>query len=137
MIGRVDEKTGEIISDEIQNAYDSVFNAVVEKYTGTDVVKSSLKNDIHELTDYIKEETERIFYLNPFDIPGIEYSEEAGKVHGYSKEVIETFEPSSVMVKKIDDFLNDMVNFRQHERMFFVGYNGGFDYDHLQSLFHQ
>lgn len=85
--------------------------------------------------EQVKEETERIFYLNPFDIPGIEYSEEAGKVHGYSKEVIETFEPSSVMVKKIDDFLNDMVNFRQHERIFFVGYNGGFDFEHLESLF--
>lgn len=85
--------------------------------------------------EQVKEETERIFYLNPFDIPGIEYSEEAGKVHGYSKEVIETFEPSSVMVKRIDDFLNDMVNFRQHERMFFVGYNGGFDFEHLESLF--
>lgn len=83
----------------------------------------------------IKEESERIFYLNPFDIDGIEYNEDAGKIHGYSKEVIETFEPSSVVVRKIDAFLQDCVNYRQTERMFFTGYNGGFDFDHLSSLF--
>lgn len=83
----------------------------------------------------VKDETERIFYLNPFDIEGIEYNEDAGKVHGYSKEIIETFEPSSIMVKKIDEFLETCVNYRIHERLFFCGYNGKFDYEHLTSLF--
>lgn len=83
----------------------------------------------------VKEESERIFYLNPFDIPGIEYSEETGKVHGYSKAVIESFESSAVVVKKIDEFLKDSVEFRQHERMFFTGYNGTFDFNHLSKLF--
>lgn len=83
----------------------------------------------------VKEENERIFYLNPFDIPGIEYNEEAGKIHGYKKEIIETFEPSKDVVKKIDEYLSECVTYRQNERLFFVGYNGGFDFDHLTSLF--
>ena len=83
----------------------------------------------------VKDEAERIFYLNPFDIEGIEYSEDAAKVHGYSKEIIESFEPSASMVKKIDEFLQVSVDYRQHDRLFFCGYNGSFDYDHLVSLF--
>lgn len=83
----------------------------------------------------VKDESERIFYLNPFDIEGIEYNEDAGKVHGYKKEIIETFDPSENVVKIIDKFLTDCVNFRQHERLFFCGYNRNFDYEHLTSLF--
>jgi len=83
----------------------------------------------------IKEETERVFYLNPFDIPGIEYNEEAAKVHGYSKEKIESFEPSKIVCARIDEFLNTMSNFHEKEQMFFCGYNCKFDYDHIASLF--
>lgn len=68
----------------------------------------------------VKDETERIFYLNPFDIPGIEYNEEAGKIHGYKKEIIESFETSKIVVPKIQSFLEDCCNFRGHERLFFV-----------------
>lgn len=83
----------------------------------------------------VKHENEQIFYCNPFDISGIEYNEDAGKVHGYKKEIIESFEPSEVVTKKIADFLDLCVNYKNHERLFFVGYNGGFDFKHLTSLF--
>lgn len=82
------------------------------------------------------DEAERIFYLNPFDIEGIEYSEDAGKIHGYSKAVIESFEPSKTMVPKIVECLNDFLNFKENEKMFFCGYNSNvFDFGHLESLF--
>lgn len=83
----------------------------------------------------IKTESEHIFYLNPFDIPGIEYNEDAGKVHGYKKEVIETFEPSKEVVQKMDSFLLECVENGVKERLFFCGYNGEFDFKHLTSLF--
>lgn len=38
--------------------------------------------------------------MNPFDVPEIEYNEDAGKVHGYSKEIIKSFEPSKIVCKK-------------------------------------
>lgn len=84
----------------------------------------------------VRDETTRVFYLNPFDIPGIEYNEESAKVHGYSKETIESFEKSEVIVKKIDEFLKTSLEFRQNEPMFFCGYNSKeFDWNHLVSLF--
>lgn len=84
---------------------------------------------------YIKEEFDRIFYLNPFDIPNIEFNEDAFKVHGFSKEKIETFENSSIVVPKIQKFIEDCVNYKQKEKLFFCGYNGTFDFNHLVSLF--
>lgn len=83
----------------------------------------------------VKDETSRLYFFNPLDIPGIEYNEEAGKVHGYTKEAIEAMEPSESAVKKMDEFLNYCMKFRTEEKMFFCGYNGKFDYDHLVSLF--
>lgn len=85
--------------------------------------------------EQLKDESERIYYCNPFDISGIEYNEDAGKIHGYKKEIIETFENSSVVVPKIADYLQSCVDFRNHERLFFAGYNGEFDFKHLSSLF--
>lgn len=82
-----------------------------------------------------KAESERLFYLNPFDIPGTEYSEEAGKVHGYSKADIETFDFSKIVVPRINEFLVDCCSFKEDEKMYFCGYNGKFDYDHIVELF--
>lgn len=70
--------------------------------------------------DGVKTETERVFMLNPFDIPGIEYSTDAAKVHGYSKEEIEKFFPSKQIVPKIAEFLESMKMFTKNEKMFFV-----------------
>ena len=85
--------------------------------------------------DGIKDESERVFYLNPFDISGVEYNEDAGKVHGYSKETIQSFEESKYVVPKIDEFLKSCVSFRKEEKLFFCGYNAKFDMDHLKNLF--
>lgn len=82
-----------------------------------------------------KDETEKVYNLNPFDIPGIEYNEESGKIHGYTKDKIESFEKSSIIVKKITDFLEDCTNFYKNEKLFFCGYNANFDWKHLVSLF--
>lgn len=83
----------------------------------------------------IKDEYERIFYLNPYDIPGIEHSLEAEKIHGYTKNQIESFETSEEIVPIIDKFLEDCLNFRQKEKLFFCGYNIRFDFNHMVSLF--
>lgn len=83
----------------------------------------------------IKEEKEKIYFCNPFDIPGMEYSEEAGRIHGYSKEQIMSFRPSSEVVLQINDFLDDCFRYSNPEKMFFCGYNGNFDFEHLISLF--
>lgn len=83
----------------------------------------------------VKDETERIFYMNPFDVSGIEYNEDAGKVHGYSKEIIESFEPSKIVCKKIAEFLDYCEKFRNEEKLFLCGYNVGFDNDHMISIF--
>lgn len=82
------------------------------------------------------EEYEYIFYLNPFDINGIEYNEEAGKIHGYTKEMIEKFDPSSIVVPKINQRLQELLEYKNGEKMFFCGYNSTFfDWEHLVSLF--
>lgn len=84
----------------------------------------------------IKDESNRVFYLNPFDIEGIELSEESTKVHGYTKEMIEAFEPSSVVVPKINEALRFYMDYRSAEQMYFCGYNSKkFDYDHMVELF--
>lgn len=84
----------------------------------------------------VRDESTRLFYLNPFDIEGIEFSEDAAKIHGYSKETIESFEKSELVAKKIDEFLKSSVDFRVNEQLFFCGYNSKeFDWNHLVSLF--
>lgn len=83
-----------------------------------------------------KEEFERVFLLNPLDIPGIIYNEEAGKIHGYSEEKIRSFEPSKSVVCKINTYLQELNNYKDGEKMFFCGYNSTiFDWNHLVSLF--
>ena len=82
-----------------------------------------------------KAETERIYYLNPFEIPGIEYSPEAAEVHGYTKEQIEAFPSAKETVAVIKRDLEDFMKFVDNEKMFFCGYNCKFDYEHMESLF--
>lgn len=82
-----------------------------------------------------KAETERIYYLNPFEIPGVEYSPEAAEVHGYTKEQIEAFPSAKETVAVIKRDLEDFMKFVDNEKMFFCGYNCNFDYEHLKSLF--
>ena len=84
----------------------------------------------------LKEESERVFTLNCLEIPGIEYSEEAGKVNGYTREMIEKMESPKTAVAKIDCCLKDFLDYKDGERMFFCGYNSStFDWNHLASLF--
>lgn len=82
-----------------------------------------------------KAETERIYYLNPYGIPGIEHSLEAEKIHGYSKEKIESFTPAKEVVSIIKKDLADFCRFSENEKLIFCGYNCNFDYEHLKSLF--
>ena len=82
-----------------------------------------------------KIENEKTFYLNPFDIQGIEFNEDAAKIHGYSKETIESFEPSKEVVEDIDKYLSYCLRFNKPEKMFFCGYNNKFDLNHIDSLF--
>lgn len=84
----------------------------------------------------VKDESERVFYLNCLDMPHVEFSEEAAKVHGYSEEKIRSFESSKIVVGKIFNFLTDCMNFRELEKMYFCGYNSKeFDFNHLDRLF--
>lgn len=79
---------------------------------------------------------ERVFTLNPFDIPGTEYNESAGKVNGYTKEMIQEFKASAIAVKDIEQYLTELLNYKQTEKMFFCGYNSNtFDWNHLVDLF--
>lgn len=79
---------------------------------------------------------ERLVKLNCLDIPGIEYSDEAGKIHGYTEEQIRSFEPSKSAVAKLDSHLSDLMAYKGGEKMYFCGYNSsGFDWNHLTSLF--
>lgn len=82
-----------------------------------------------------KDECERLFFMNPFDIPGIELSQESVNVHGYTREKIETFDPSAIVCKKIDDCLKDFYNYRNPEPMLFAGYYNNFDLKHMVSIF--
>lgn len=83
-----------------------------------------------------KEEFERFFLFNPLDISGIAYNEDSGKIHGYSEEKIRSLEPSKSAVLKIDNYLQELNNYKNGEKMFFCGYNSNeFDWNHLVSLF--
>ena len=62
-----------------------------------------------------KEEFERVFFLNPYDIPGIEHSKEAEEIHGYSKEQIENFPKSSDVVKQVYNCLCEYEKYRDHD----------------------
>lgn len=79
-----------------------------------------------------------LFFLNPLS-ETIKYHEEAGKIHGYSEEQIRSFEPESVQVQTIAEYLDRCCFLRKgpyinSERMVIAGYNVGFDIKHLTAL---
>lgn len=83
----------------------------------------------------VKIEKERTFYLNALAIPGIEYNEEAAKIHGYSRETIESFDDPKDVMQDLKDFLYECLRNPAESKMFFCGYNCQFDYKHMKSLF--
>lgn len=81
-------------------------------------------------------ECERDFFCNPL-IDGVEYSEEAGKIHGYSEEKIKAMDPASKIVPNIVEFLKDTITqfgTGPEEKAFMCGYNVNFDYKMLKKL---
>lgn len=89
------------------------------------------------LVDQGKVVCERCFFLNPLS-ETILYHEDAGKIHGYTKEQIEAFEPEEKEVKLIVQFFEDAKNLfkkdgSQTAKMYFSGYNCNFDFNHLQT----
>lgn len=91
------------------------------------------------LVDNGKDYGERCFRFNPLS-EKILYNEDAGKVHGYSKEQIESFPPESEIAPNIIRFLNDAINLyasdgSRHEKMIFAGYNSDkFDWNHVKAV---
>ena len=82
-----------------------------------------------------KEEFERVFYLNPLDMNGIEFNKTASEIHGYTETDLKKFDPSSEVVYRIYNYLKELVRYRDDEKLVFVGYNEKFDFEHLASLF--
>lgn len=83
---------------------------------------------------------ERLFYLNPIDEEkGILYHESAAQVHGYTKEQIEAFDKAEIVMPKIAEFLNlycrSFSEGGEFEKLYFAGYNCGFDWTYLDALF--
>lgn len=78
---------------------------------------------------------EKVFYLNPYDIDGIEHHKSAEAVHGYTKKQIQRFEESKFIVPEVEDFLDYCERFNSPSKLTFVAYNSPFDFSHLESLF--
>lgn len=82
-------------------------------------------------------ECERDFFLNPLEIEGIKYSEDAGKIHGYSEEKIRSLPGASEVVPNLANFFNDVLTHfgtDKTEKPFICGYNVGFDYKMIKRL---
>ena len=83
---------------------------------------------------------ERVFYLNPLDAKyGIEYSESAVQVHGVKRETIENYDPASIVMPKVAEFLSlfchGFCEDGEFEKLFFAGYNcKPFDWGHIDAL---
>lgn len=85
-----------------------------------------------------KSEEKKMYYLNPFDLEGIEYSDEAGAIHGYSRDKIESFEDSKIVVKDIKEKLDKWFSINENEKIYFCGYNSEkFDYIFLDYFFNK
>lgn len=83
---------------------------------------------------------ERLFFLNPLDEEyGIDYSEDAFKIHGVPKETIEGYDKAKDVMSRIASFFNDYCkSFSEEgkfEKLYFAGYNCPFDWEHLDELF--
>lgn len=107
--------------------------------TGIDAEKFSAFQIAFILVDNGKDYGERCFKFNPlFD--KILYDEDAGKIHGYTREQIESLPPESEIAPNIIRFLNDAANLfsadgGRHEKMVFAGYNSDeFDWNHVKAV---
>lgn len=82
-------------------------------------------------------ECERDFYLNPLR-DGIEISQEALNITGYTEEKIRALKPAADVVPIIAEFLKDTITqfgTGPEEKSFLCGYNVGFDYKMIKALF--
>lgn len=78
---------------------------------------------------------ERVFYMNPFDIPYVKFHESAYEIHGVSQETIENFAPSKEVLSEMQNFLKQVKEIEFDEKLHFAGYNCGFDFKHLKAMF--
>ena len=107
--------------------------------TGIDAANFSAFQIAFILVDNGRDYGERCFEFNPLS-DKILYDEDAGKIHGYTREQIESFPPESEIAPNIIRFLNDAANlFRadgsKHEKMVFAGYNSNeFDWNHVKAV---
>lgn len=91
------------------------------------------------LVDNGKDYGERCFKFNPLS-DKILYDEDAGKIHGYTREQIEALPPESEIAPNIIRFLDDAANLfsadgGRHEKMVFAGYNSDeFDWNHVKAV---
>jgi DNA polymerase III epsilon subunit-like protein len=74
---------------------------------------------------------EKAFHLNPLD-DEVVFHEEAFKVNGISEEQIRSYPPAAEVVPEIVKFLGQ---FETPEKLYFAGYNAGFDYGQIGGLF--
>lgn len=106
--------------------------------TGIDPLDSSIFELAAILVDNGKVLCERCFWLNPLS-ETIIYHEDAGKVHGYTKEQIESFTPEKEEVPIIASFFEESRELFQsdgskRELCYIAGYNVSFDYGHIAAL---
>lgn len=107
--------------------------------TGIDADKFSAFQIAFILVDNGKIYGERCFKFNPLS-DKILYDEDAGKIHGYTMEQIESLPPESEIAPNIIRFLNDAANLfsadgGRHEKMIFAGYNSDeFDWNHVKAV---
>lgn len=76
---------------------------------------------------------ERDFFLNPLS-EGLEYSEEAAKIHGITREDMEKFPAEKDAVERIVAFLEDAEKFGSGGKMIFCGYNSTFDWNMTEKM---
>lgn len=107
--------------------------------TGLDPTNASAFQIAFILVDNGKCYGERCFNFNPLS-DKILYDEDAGKVHGYTKEQIESFPPESEIAQNIIRFLDNATRLytadgSRYEKMVFSGYNSDeFDWNHVRAV---
>lgn len=82
---------------------------------------------------------QRLFFLNPLDERyGIEYTEDSARIHGISRETIESYPKAEEQIPRIvslfTEYCKDFEPNGKFEKLYFAGYNCPFDWDHLDAL---
>lgn len=107
--------------------------------TGLDPASASAFQIAFVLVDNGRDYGERCFNFNPLS-DRILYDEDAGKVHGYTKEQIESLPPESEIAPNIIRFLDEATRLyasddSRREKMVFAGYNSDeFDWNHVKAV---